>query len=107
MSSKLRSASSLVPPEQGWTERVWVCNAFVDEKPIMVSVEKGAHGSELAYKQCEHYDLDIEGGTPLLLQPAESDEAVDALSFKGAPTEDGCGDEFNSTCLAVIHRRGK
>jgi hypothetical protein len=104
-SPKLRTSSSL-SLEQDGKERVFVCNAFVDDQPIMVSAEKGAHGSELAYKQCEHYDLDLQGGVPLLLQPAEADEAVDALSFKDAPTSEGCSGS-NNTCVAIIHRRGR
>lgn len=104
-SFQLRSSSLLVSQED-WKERVFICNAFVDEQPIMVSSEKGAHGSELAYKQCEHYDLDLQNGIPLLLQPAEADEAVDALSFKDAPTVEGCGN-INTTCVAIIHRRGR
>lgn len=83
-----------------------MCNAFVDEQPILVSSENGAHGYELAYKQCEHYDLDLVNGTPLLLQPAEADEAVDALSFKDAPMAEGCGGA-NMTCVAIFHRRGR
>jgi len=101
MPPKLRSSLSISPER----ERVFVCNAFVDEQPIMVSCEKGAHGTELAYTQCEHYDLDLQGGVPLLLQPAEADEAVDALSFKDAPTSEGCGD-INTTCIAIVHRKG-
>lgn len=106
MSSKFRFLSSSTSSPQDFKERVFVCNAFVDDQPIMVSCEKGSHGSELAYKQCEHYDVDIQGGTPLLLQPAELDEAIDALSFEGAPTSEGCGG-INNTCVAVIHRQGK
>jgi len=105
MPSNFRSSSSL-GPDQEWKEQVWVCNAFVDNQPIMVSSEKGIHGSELAYKQCEHYDLDVKGDSLLLLQPAEADQAVDALTFKDAPTQEGCGG-VNSTCVAIIHRRGK
>lgn len=104
-SSNFRLSFSHRPRHES-KERVWVCNAFVDDQPIKVSCENGAHGSELAYKQCEHYDLDMEGGIPLLLQPAEADEAVDALSFKDAPNDEGCGG-INNTCVAVIHRRGK
>lgn len=99
-SFKLRS-SSLAD-----VQRVFVCNAFVDERPIMVASDKGSHGSELAYKQCEHYEVAIQGGTSLLLQPAEADEAIDALDFKDAPTAGGSGD-VKKTCVAVIHRQGK
>lgn len=106
MSSQFRALSSSKPSSQDGKERVFVCNAFVDDRPIMVSSEKGSHGSELAYKQCEHYDVDIEGGTPLLVQPAEVDEAIDALNFEGAPTSEGCGG-IKNTCVAVIHRQGK
>lgn len=99
-------ASSSLSPMDDFKERVFVCNAFVDDQAVLVSSEKGSHGSELAFTQCEHYDVDIEGGSQLLLQAAESDEAVDALSFKGAPTDEGCGG-VNYTCVAVFHRRGK
>lgn len=93
-------------PTQESRQQVWVCNAFVDEKPIKVSHEKGSEASELAFKKCEHYDLDMQGGIPLVFHTAASDEAVDALSFKGAPTIEGCGGIHN-TCVAVIHRGGK
>lgn len=111
MSSKFRSSSpdlpaSLAPFQE--KERVYVCNAFVDDKPIMVTAEKGSDATALAYTHCEHYDMNFEeGGARLMLQSAEApEEAIDALSFEDAPTVEGCGGGENTTCVAIIHRRG-
>jgi len=113
VSSKFRSSSpdqldlpaSLAPFQE--RERVYVCNAFVDDKPIMVTAEKGSSATALAYTHCEHYDMNFEeGGARLMLQSAQAPEdAIDALSFEDAPTVEGCGGT-NTTCVAIIHRRG-
>lgn len=96
--SHLRSALLVPNPE-----KYVLCNAFPDEGSLVVSTKKEHLGTDLAFKQCEHYSVDRAGGEGFFLEVPGGLKPLDALSFPDAPSLHDCNSD-DRTCIVILSR---